>query len=213
MMPPLAPIVILLFLAVIGATVLAAAVLVYALARKLPVLRNASVLALVLIPMGYAGLVLAGSLESHDRVLPPGASKYFCEIDCHLAYSVERVERAKTIGPERAAGIFTIVTLKTWFDEGTISPQRPKDAPLTPNPRRIYMSDAVGHRYPLRGVRSTPLSTPLVPGESYRTELIFDLPDNVREPKLFVGDADPVSSLLLLHEQGPLHRKIWFAIE
>ena len=48
--------------------------------------------------------------------------------------------------------------------------------------------------------------------ESYITEVVFDLPSDIREPRLYVGDADPVCSFLIGHEESPLHRKIWFRI-
>jgi len=221
-MPPLAPIVALLFLGSIAVTMLAAAVFVYAVARKLPAVRRWAAIALIAIPAGYATLLFGDSLRSQDRILPLGARKYFCEIDCHLAYSVEHVERTRTLGKMAAKGTFYVIRLKTLFDESTISAMRPREAPLDPNPRMVYMADGSGRRFERsepaeqelqrEGVASTPLSRPLIPGESYVTMLVFDLPRDARDPKLFVGDADPISSLLILHEQSPLHRKIWFGI-
>jgi hypothetical protein len=210
--PPFAPIVVLLFLGAIAAGMVASAAFVYGAVRHLPVVRRWAGIALLVIPAGYATLLLGASLGSRDRVLPTGARKYFCEIDCHLACSVERVERTKSLGAERAAGTFTVVTLKTWFDESTISPQRSREAPLYPNPREVFIADASGRRFPLSAPESMPLSRPLIPGQSYMTRLVFDLPDDIQAPRLFVGDADPISSLLIGHEQSPLHRKIWFGI-
>jgi hypothetical protein len=43
----------------------------------------------------YFGLLVAFSEASKDVTLGRGNEKYFCEIDCHLAYSVTEV---KTIG-------------------------------------------------------------------------------------------------------------------
>jgi hypothetical protein len=36
----------------------------------------------------YIALLLGMSLASREVTLAPGQEKYFCEIDCHLAYSV-----------------------------------------------------------------------------------------------------------------------------
>jgi len=221
-MPKFAPIVVLLFLGSILAGMLAGAVFVYGLAMKKPAVRRWALLALVAIAGGYATLLLGASLTSQEKVLTPGGKKYFCEIDCHLAYSVDKVEQATAIGSERPAGVFYLIRLKTWFDENTISPMRPKEAVLYPNPRVVYIKDALGRRFDpfpagqraleATGVDSTPLSRPLIPGQSYLTELVFDLPSDVKKPRLFVGDSDPVSSFLIGHEQSPLHRKIWFRI-
>jgi len=226
LMPQYAPIVVLLFLGSILAGMLAAAVFIYGLARKQATVRLWAGIALLAIPAGYATLLLGASLTSQDRILGAGEKKYFCEIDCHLAYSVERVSTSKTLGnparPERAAGTFYVISLKTWFDESTISPMRPRDASLAPDPRQVYVVDAAGRRFERSpsgeraledaGIPSTPLSRSLIPGQSYITELVFDLPEDVSAPRLFVGDADPMNSFLIGHELSPLHRKIWFRL-
>jgi hypothetical protein len=224
--PEFAPWVVLLFLASVFALLVAGAGLAFG-----AVLKNRSILrwsmgagAAVLVP--YAGLLIGASLLSHERVLAPGERKYFCEIDCHIAYSVERVTVARSLGrgpaAANAAGSFYRVALRTLFDEHTISPRRPKDAPLTPGPRRVYVEDATGRRFgrspegeralAASGIPSVPLGKPLIPGDSYVTELVFDLPSHVREPRLYVGDPDPVSRLLVGHEESPLHHKIWFRL-
>ena len=112
-----------------------------------------------------------------------------------------------------------MVTLQTWFDPATIAAWRPRDAPLTPNPRRAVMVDAAGHTFSISpaGRRalegpSTPLDTPLIPGQSYRTRLVFDLPRDVRAPRLLLTDPDPVLALLIGHENAPIHRKAVFAL-
>jgi hypothetical protein len=130
------------------------------------------------------------ALASRDTILPPGNSKYFCEADCHIAYSIESVMEASTLGPQTKAitaqGRFVIVGLKTWFDEHSIAPVR-GNYPLTPNPRVVKLVDDRGRSYLARPqiaaelrLRSTPLSQPLRPSESYSTTFLFDLPDNAR---------------------------------
>jgi hypothetical protein len=223
--PPNAPLVALAFLG-LGA-VLALTALVFLGAA---VLRRTSLLPWVggfgaLVVILYAGVLLADSALSRERTLERGEKKYFCEIDCHLAYSVEDVELSDAVGPPqqplRAKGRWHVVRLKTWFDPKTISPRR-GDSPLTPNPRVAYVRDQLGHRYePSReaeaaltaaGRPSTPLTQTLRPGESYETLLAFDLPVDGQWSRLYVGDDDPVSFLLVGHEESPFHRKIWFRI-
>src|SRR5208283_5491646 len=93
--------------------------------------------------LGYAALLLAFSAFSREQTLARGEEKYFCELDCHLAYSVQNVERPKTIGDTTAAGEFYIVTVRTHFDETTIAPWR-GNAPLTPDPLDIVLIDDQG---------------------------------------------------------------------
>jgi hypothetical protein len=100
---------------------------------------------------GYALVLIGVSLTSHEKTLAPGENKYFCEIDCHLAYSVVNFEEAKALGDEShqtlPAGRFVIVRLKTWFDPSTVSEHR-GDSPLAPSPRRVVLVDDAAHRFP-----------------------------------------------------------------
>jgi hypothetical protein len=180
----------------------------------------------LLVVVGYAALLLGSSFVSREKTLQPGEKKYFCEIDCHLAYSVVGASTAKALGrpPQlvAASGTFEIVTVRTWFDETTIASFRGY-GPLTPNPRMTYLVDSARRRYPFSPAGqkawedehgpTIPLSKELRPGESYQTTLVFDLPDGVRNPRLFLGDPFGVENVLIGHENSPLHGKIYFALE
>jgi hypothetical protein len=171
--------------------------------------------------IGYAALLFGVAVLSSTKTLPPGEWKDFCEADCHVAYAIESSEDAATLGPEAkpiaARGRFVVVRLKTWFDQNTIASLR-GDAPLTPNPRAAKLVDERGCGYlPVEraaavGLPSTPLGEPLRPGESYLTTFVFDVPADRRNLKLLVADTDPVSSLLVDHENSPLHGKIYLSL-
>ncbi|MDQ6892947.1 MAG: DUF4352 domain-containing protein [Acidobacteriota bacterium] len=175
------------------------------------------------IALGYGGALLALALASPERVLSAGGKKYFCELDCHVAVSVDRVETSKSLGspqaPLSASGRFVLARVRTWFDPSTIAPWR-GNAPLTPNPRTAWIVDASGRRYPvspeatraaaLSGLPSEALDRQLRPGESFSTTLVFDVPSNAPHPKLFFGDPPGVEALLLGHENSPFHRKVLF---
>jgi len=225
-MPEHAPLAVMAFLGtalLLGVTTLV--MLVAFLTKRKWIGFSAVILALVF-ASGYA-LVLAGvSLTSHEKTLAPGENKYFCEIDCHIAYSVVKFEEAKALGDEShqtlPAGRFVIVQLKTWFDPSTISEHR-GNSPLAPSPRRVALVDDAAHRFPqsaqgqvaLARVRggTIPLSQPLRPGESYVTDLVFEVPLNARNLRLFVGDYfDMPDRLLIGHEDSFLHRKIFLAL-
>jgi hypothetical protein len=171
----------------------------------------------------YGAACVGSALASHERTLAPGELNYFCEIDCHLAYSVTGVRSMRTVGSGptavHAKGTFYVVTLRTWFDPKTISSQRPLDAALWPNPRQVALVDARGRIYStsLLGQRalgepSVPLTQELRPGESYETRLVFDLPSDARSPRLLLADAFPLSPLLIGHEMSPFHRKVYFQL-
>jgi hypothetical protein len=172
--------------------------------------------------LSYAiALVAAGLLGRGDRVLGPGAPKYFCEIDCHLAYNVVGVRTAPAVGAARARGRYWLVTVRTRFDERTIGARR-GDGPLHPNPRRVRVVDAAGQAWDrdpaatralaATALAGTPLDSPLRPGESYETTLAFDLPADVAAPALELTEADGVTRLLVGHENSPLHGRTLLAL-
>jgi hypothetical protein len=172
-------------------------------------------------------MVLFGySVASDEQAVSVGGEKYFCEVDCHQAFSIVEVERAKSVGvpPAEAAaqGEFYIVKLRVRFDERTISKRRPLDIPLYPNPKHAVIVDADGKEYRpaveaqlalAREKGALPsLVQPIRPGDAYETEIIFDLPANVREPRLLITELDPVTLVLIGHENSFLHKKTAFQL-
>ena len=223
--PPNAPAVVILFLAtalLLFSGGVAAAVLAIR-SRRRPARRVVEAMAVILVI--YFGALLTHSLTSKDLVLEPGQLKYFCEVDCHLAYSVEGVRSVKSLGSGAAAiqapGSFVIVSVKTWFDPNTIAPRR-GDAPLRPNPRSIRLEDAAGRSYAVSAAAEKAvagdsdarslMARPLRPGESYTTELAFELPGPATEARLLISEDVAEASFIVSHENSLFHRKIWFRI-
>jgi hypothetical protein len=150
-MPEHAPLVVMAFLGtIVFLASMALVILVPFLTKRKWIGLVAMILGLVL-ASGYALVLVGVSLTSHEKTLAPGENKYFCEIDCHIAYSVVKFEEAKALGDEShqtlPAGRFVIVQLKTWFDPSTISEHR-GDSPLAPSPRRVVLVDDAAHRFP-----------------------------------------------------------------
>ena len=153
----------------------------------------------------YLAALVCLSLFSREQVLDLGEEKYFCEVDCHLAYSVLAVESA---GNRRA------VALRIRFDEDTIAPWRPRGLPLAPNLRLFRVVDAEGRVYAPEGEagRYALLTRALRPGESHFARLIFELPPGVKKARLSITDAVWLTRLLLGHENSFLHRKTSFRL-
>ena len=202
-----APVSVLGFLATAGALALSILAIVVAYFVRKPRIARFLVKGAAAGVMVYGGLLLAFSWASHDHVLTPGQEKYFCEIDCHLAYSVLSVKTELT-GPAKTYS----VTLRTRFDETTISPHRPKDAPLTPNPRTVALLDAHGSRWPPTASSGILLTTPLKPGDMYLTELQFQAPADATGLRLLITSNAWPEHLLIGDEQSPFHGKTWFAL-
>ena len=155
----------------------------------------------------YLLLFVTASITSRDRVLAPGEEKHICEVDCHLAYSVAGVKTEPA--PGGGGGTRYTVTVKVRFDEETISNRRPKDLSLSPNSRYVALVDAEGRRYPgpTDGLRRR-----LLPGESYTTDLVFDVPATAIGLHLVLRSADIETPFVIGHENSWFHGKTTFAL-
>lgn len=148
----------------------------------------------------YAAALLAVSLGSEPRVLGPREQKRFCGfyLDCHLYVSVADVRRTPTLGDRTARGTFWVVRLQVGSDA--------RRAVLAPRGLTVEMTDGRGRRiarYPdaeaaLVPWRRTPLplERPVDPGASYLREVVFDVPDDVRDPRLLVTEGAGVDRLI-----------------
>lgn len=223
--PHFAPIVVLLFLGAVVATGISVLVLLVGAVRRSKLIVKIGGGGALLVIVCYLLLLGSVSLASSEVVVPPGGWKYFCELDCHIGYSISGVQMTGTLGPEMkqtsAHGQFVVVRLKVWFDEHTISPQR-GNGPLTPNARRVVLVDSGGNAYPISAegeaelARATgeqeSLRRPMRPGESFTTNLVFDVPKNARGLRLLITEDDPETRLIIGHENSLLHKKIYLGL-
>jgi hypothetical protein len=224
--PHFAPIVVLLFLGTVALMAGSILVLFYGAVRRSPFFTRLGLGAGLAIGAGYFILLTGVSFASNEEVLPAGAWKYFCEIDCHIAYSVTGAQTIGALGPEMqqvtARGEFVVVRVKTWFDERTISAHR-GNGPLTPNARKVLLVDGMGRGFApspegqaafasLHG-NSRPLTQPLRPGESYTTDFVFDVPRDARGFRFLITENDPETRLVIGHENSFLHKKIYFGLD
>jgi len=225
-MPHFAPVVVLLFLGTVLLLGVSLFVMLFGAVRRSSFLAKLGAGAASTIATGYFVLLSAVSFASREEVLPAGGWKYFCEIDCHLAYSLIATQTGTALGPElqqiSARGEFVVVRIKTWFDERTISAHR-GNGPLTPNSRKVVLVDATGRSFApsLEGQmawarlndNSTPLTQPLRPGESYTTDFVFDVPKDAPKLRLLITEDDPETRFVIGHENSFLHKKIYFGLD
>jgi hypothetical protein len=173
--------------------------------------------------MLYGAAVLIAALTSRDGVLGPGAEKHLCEIDCHLAYSVVGVRTTPTFGSgaarRHARGVFRVVTIRVRSDSATLSPHRGM-GPLWPGAHLIDLTDGAGGHsaYSLAAQRALgaggapPLTRPLVPGESYTADVVFDVPAEAGDLRLEIASLVPPTWLVIGHENSFLHKKTTFRL-
>ena len=203
-----APLAVVAFLgAGVGLFLAIAATLIFWFARKPKFAR----LAAAVIGAGaviYFALLFGFSAGSHTKALALGQEKYFCEIDCHLAYSVMDVKSRTD-----SSSTVLVVTLRTRFDETTTSPSRPKDAPLTPSPREAWLIDGSARIYGPVATHGTPLLTALKPAEAYETQLEFRVPKDARTLRLLINTVPAWPDHLVIGDENSwLHKKTYFAL-
>jgi len=172
----------------------------------------------------YGAAFVIAALSSRQVVLNPGAEKHLCEIDCHVAYSVVRVRTTPTLGAgavrQQARGLFHVVTIQVRFDSTTISPHRGM-GPLWPGDHLIEVVDGAGGHYAaslaaqraLGAGDARPLTRPLVPGEAYTADVVFDIPAGARDLRLEIASLVPPTWFMIGHENGFLHKKTTFRLD
>ena len=224
--PHWAPLVMLLFLGAVALMGVSILVLLYGAVRRSKVCAGVGGGCALMVMGCYVILLCGVSLASSEKVLPVGAWKYFCEIDCHIGYAVAGIDRTGALGPEMRRtslhGKFIVVRLKVRFDEHSISPNR-GDGPLTPNARRVVLVDGNGRAYAqspdgeaeLTRVNgdSGSLSQPLRPGQSFAKDLVFDVPKDASGLRLLITEDDPETLLIIGHENSLLHKKIYLSLD
>ncbi|HZD31268.1 MAG TPA: hypothetical protein VE779_06380 [Candidatus Angelobacter sp.] len=208
------------FLATVGLTLLLtiATVVLFFTRRRWS---RYSLLAIAGLLAGYAAVLGLFSWASFDRTVGRGDEKFFCALDCHIAYSVQGVERMKSIGDVTSQGEFVVVVLRSHFDERTIAPWR-GNAPHSPHPPNLELVDGAGHRYSVAAAgqqawenakaNSHSLTDPLRPGESFESVWVFDVPEKAKGIRFFAGWHDFPSYLLIGDEDSPGHAKTYFAL-
>jgi hypothetical protein len=220
-----APVGVLLFLGTGFLLFLTALTLVYSVIAKKFGLTKLLMVTVAAIVGLYLVATLIFSFGGSEKVLARGQEKHFCEIDCHLAYSVIDVRETKTLGdaPRQltAAGTFRVVTIQTRFDETTIGPTR-GNGQLYPNSRVLVVMDQTGKQYfPSTSAQNTlesssqagtPITTPLRPRETYATTFVFDLPADIQNPTLLIHEGEVVTRFIIGHENSPLHKTTRFQI-
>jgi hypothetical protein len=192
-----------------------ALVLIQSLIVRKRVRAKIVLVAMLVIAGAYLAAILVFSFASHETVLARGQEKHFCELDCHLAYSVVDTRQTKTLGDSpnqtTAQGVYTVVTIKTRFDETTIAPWRGNGL-LSPNSRVLTVIDERGNRYAPASQGGTPMTSPLRPGESYTTDVVFDLRPDVKAGTLLINEGEWETRLVIGHENSPLHKKTRFQL-
>jgi hypothetical protein len=176
-------------------TLVAAVATAIALGRRRPKTAAMIVVSLAAWYVIHLGVVAAVSAREPERRLAPCEVKRFCGfyLDCHIGVAV--------VG-RRRAGTREIVTLE-------IS-STARAATLRPYGLHAVLLDDTGRRYEREG--ATPLEEDLGPGESYRRELVYDVPEEARHLVLDVRERglpdDWIELFLAGDDDSFLHKPV-----
>lgn len=206
-----------LILMTIAGLAAATFVLIISLIGKLIWLRNFVFGAVAVWLFLYSVMLLGTSLTSHEETLAITEPKAFCGfyLDCHLHASVNDVRQAKTLVDHTAAGEFYVVKVRVFSDA--------RAATFGLLTVAAHVVDAQGRMYG-RDTRAEeqlgeqPLFERLIgPLENFEKAIVFDLPVDVRNPRLDLregfGIDHAIESVLVGDEDSFLHKRNYFALE
>lgn len=172
----------------------------------------------------YLGTVTAFSLASSERVLGLNQPKRFCGfyLDCHAMVEVTAVRTATTLGTGAdsvtATGRFLIVTVRQSSDARRvpIGIADPVATVIDGSGRRYHVSPE-GQRALAAAEGPRPrLGRAIAAGSAFTTKLVFDLPADVREPRLHIAESDwlaKLSELFLIDDEDSfLHKRTVFRL-
>lgn len=201
----------------IGGLVVAGILLAVAWLNRSAWLKNFVLGAVAIWLAFYAVALLAVSLASEEKTLAFNEPKEFCGfyLDCHMHAAVTGVERTKTIGGLTAKGVFYIAKVKVFSNArratlGLLA----VDAKVLDENGDIYERDlaAESHLPP-----QPAFERQVSPDESFEKEIVFDLPENVQNPRLDLREGyridRAIEAVLIGDEDSIFHKRNYFRLQ
>lgn len=205
---------VLLMLMTIGGLFAATVVLIISFWKKIDWLKKFVFGGLAVWFALYAVLLFSTSLSSEEKTLGLNEPKEFCGfyLDCHMRTAVTAVRKTKTIGDKTAKGEFYMVKVKVFSDA-----KRVDLGLLAP---KLYVIDGDGKAYPRVEDAENPgppFDQKIPAGGSFEKEVVFDLPADVKNPRLDVAEGigidKVVEAVLIGDEDSILHKRTYFTLE
>lgn len=164
----------------------------------------------------YFTMLIGVSLFSSEKTLALNEPKAFCGFyfDCHMHAAVKGVRTAKTIGDKTAKGEFHIATVEVFSDAvkatlGLIT----VDAHVVDAGNRIYTRDMDAET---QLAPQPDFEKQIGPEESFEKEIVFDLPVDVKNPRLDLregyGIDHAIEAVLIGDEDSIFHARNYFKL-
>lgn len=208
--------VLMMLLTIVG--LLTAAVLVaVSLWKKWFWLRNFVLIATGIWFVFYTALLFGASFVSEEILLGIGEPKQFCGfyLDCHMHTAVSGIRKTKMLGNKTAQGEFYVVRVKVFSDA--------RGAQLGLITVDAKVSDRAGNEFKRDELAEAeldyqpPFEQRITPTESFEKKIVFDLPADIREPRLDIregfGIDHVIEAVLIDDEDSILHKRNFFNLE
>ena len=155
----------------------------------------------------YAVLLVTISLFSAEKTLSLNEPKAFCGfyLDCHIRAAVTDVRKTKTFGNKTADGEFYVVRVKIFSDA--------RRAELGLHAPELEVVDADERRFKRLADLENPETswdTKVPASGMFEKETVFDLPENVSNPRLDIAEGievDKVFEMFLIGDEDSLWHK------
>ena len=165
----------------------------------------------------YAIMLFGFSLLSEEKTLVLNEPKEFCGfyLDCHMHTAVTGVRKAKTIGDKKQMANFTLCKVKVFSDArqatlGLIT----VDAKVVDESKNEYKRDEEAEK---QLGEQPPFDRRITPTESFEKEIVFDLPADVKNPRLDIregfGIDHVIEAVLVDDEDSVLHKRKFYKFE
>lgn len=164
----------------------------------------------------YAVMLIGFSAMSAEKNLSLNEPKEFCGfyLDCHMHTAVTGVRTTKRIGERTANGEFYIVRVKVFSNakQATLGLHM-VDAKVLDEQKRAYDRDLAAEA---SLGEQPPFNQKISPVESFEKEIVFDLPADVRNPRLDLRDGygidHVIEAVLIDDEDSIFHKRNYFNI-
>jgi hypothetical protein len=208
---------VLLMLMTVGGLFVAAILLVVAFWKKLNWLKKFVFGGIVVWFVFYGIMLFSFSLLSEEKNLSLNEPKEFCGfyLDCHMHTAVTGVRKAKTLGDKTANGEFYIVKVKVFSDarQATLG-LLTVDAKVIDESKNEFKRDEEAEK---QLGEQPPFDRRITPTESFEKEIVFDLPADVKNPRLDIregyGIDHVIEAVLVDDEDSILHKRQLFKLE
>ncbi len=206
-----------LLLMTIGGSILAVILLVISFLKNMAWLKNFVLGGVTVWFSFYIIIFLMSSIFSVEKTLAFDEPKEFCGfyLDCHLHTSVVGVRKTATLGDQTANGEFYIVKVKV-FSNAKREPLRliGTKAKVIDEQKREYERDTEAERF----LGEQPeFEKTIAPTETFTKEIVFDIPTDVKNPRLDLKDGygidNYIEAVLVGDEDSFLHKRNYFKLE